>query len=276
MIANLLLLLGESAAGMAAATYARRLALAQGAAITSLAGIDLSFIETPMLGTIGAAAYHARMESGLRTRAEAAQATLTAAFAADCARDGIALRPLTFEGDPATEAAAAGATCDLMIAGHDVTFRGTGSERNSDTLGALLQATPRPVVVCPDAVPPEGAVLVAYDGSLPAMRALQLFVLLGCWQGRPVTVLSVEAEADAAARVADDAAAFLQLHGYQVTTRAVTSGVAPAEVISLQLAEGYELLVMGAYGRRGLKEFIFGSTTETLVGNPGTCLFLYH
>lgn len=276
MIRNLLLLLGESAAGTAAAAYARRLALAQGASITSLAGVDLSFIEAPMLGTIGAAAYHARMESGLRAQAEEAQGTLTAAFEADCARDGIAMRPLSFEGDPAAQAAATSATCDLVIAGHDVTFRGTGSERNSDTLSALLQATPRPVVVCPDAVPPEGAVLVAYDGSLPAMRALQLFVLTGCWQGRRVTVLSVDAEADAAARVAADAQAFLTLHGYEVTTKAVTSGVSPAEVIDLQLAEGYELLVMGAYGRRGLKEFIFGSTTETVLGSPPTCLFLYH
>jgi nucleotide-binding universal stress UspA family protein len=35
-------------------------------------------------------------------------------------------------------------------------------------------------------------------------------------------------------------------------------------------------LVMGAYGHRGFRERLFGSTTTQLVENPPCALFLYH
>lgn len=276
MMKSLLLLLGESAAGKVASAYARELARSAGASITSLAGVDLSFIEAPMLGTIGGAAYHARMESGLRAEAERVSVTLTEVFEKDCTREGITATQLAFKGEPYEQVTAASALCDLVVTGHDVTFRGTVSERNSDTLSDLLHAAPRPVLVCPDAAPAAGDVLVAYDGSLPAMRALQLFVLLGCWADRRITVLSVDAHAETAARLAADAETYLQRHGYAVTTRPVTSDVHPSDVIDLHVGDAFELLVMGAYGRRGVKEFIFGSTTETIVGTPKTCVLLYH
>lgn len=276
MMKSLLLLLGESPAGSVASAYARRLAGRVGASITSLAGVDLSFIEAPMLGTIGSASHHARMESGLRAEAERASRTLSKAFERDCTREGIPAAHLAFEGEPFAQVTAASALCDLVVAGNDVTFRGTGSERNSETLSHLLHVAPRPVLVCPDVAPAEGEVLVAYDGSVPAMRTLQLFVLIGCWAGRRITVVSVDARSGAAARLAADAQAYLSSHGYDVTTKPITSGVHPSEVIDLHVGGTFELLVMGAYGRRGLKEFIFGSTTETIVGRPKTCVFLYH
>lgn len=276
MMRNLLLLLGESPAGAVANAYARGLARRGDVSLTALAGIVLSYIEAPMLGTIGGAAYHARMESGLQTEAERASNTLTEAFARDCAREGIPAAQLAFKGDPFDQVTAASALCDLIVAGHDVTFRGTGSERNSDTLSQLLHAAPRPVLVCPDVAPAGGDVLVAYDGSLPAMRALQLFVLLGCWADRRITVVSVDTQSETAERLATDAQTYLSRHGYAVSTRPITSGAHPSEVIDSHVVDGFELLVMGAYGRRGLKEFIFGSTTQTVVGLPKTCIFLYH
>lgn len=276
MMRNLLLLLGESPAGTVANAYARELARRGGVSLTALAGIDRSYIEAPMLGTIGAAAYHARMESGLQSEAERASNTLTEAFARDCAREGIPAAQLAFKGDPFEQVTAASALCDLVVTGHDVTFRGTGSERNSDTLNQLLHAAPRPVLVCPDVAPAGGDVLVAYDGSLPAMRALQLFVLLGCWADRRITVVSVDTHGETAERLAADAQTYLSRHGYEVSIRPITSGAHPSEVIDRHVVDGCELLVMGAYGRRGLREFIFGSTTQTVVGLPKTCVFLYH
>lgn len=276
MMKNLLLLLGQSPSGAVASAYARRLAKSETTDITSLAGVDLSFIEAPMLGTIGGAAYHAQMESGLKAEAERASRALTKAFERDCASNGIIATKLAFEGDPFEQVTTASALCDLVVTGHDVTFRGTGSERNSDTLSQLLHAAPRPVLVCPDVAPGGWDVLVAYDGSLPAMRALQLFVLLGCWADRKISVVSVDAQGGTAERFAADAQTYLSRHGYEVSTKPIASGLHPSEVIDMHVVDGFELLVMGAYGRRGLKEFIFGSTTETILSLPKTCVFLYH
>ncbi|MFS8035994.1 universal stress protein [Xanthobacter sp. AM11] len=277
MMKSALLLLGESPSSIAAGAYARRLAGTLGVRLIGLAGIDLAFIEAPMPGAIGGAAYHAQMETGLRAQAETLRERLDAAFHRDCAAAGIVPECLSFAGDPFEQVTTASAGCDLVIAGHDVTFRGLVSEAHSDTLAQLLAATPRPILVCPEAIGPEGDVLLAYDGSLPSMRALQLFVLCGGWADRRVRVLSVDTALDAAERLARDAAAYLRLHGYAVEPCPVQSSESPAGVIQAQAAgEGVELLVMGAYGHRGLKEFLFGSTTQNIIGAPQSCIFIYH
>ncbi|MEP9350456.1 universal stress protein [Xanthobacter sp. KR7-225] len=277
MVKNVLLLLGESPSGLAARACARKLARAQDARITSLSGVDLAFIEAPMPGAIGGAAYHAQMETSLKTEAVAARRRAAETFAAECAGEGLAPIHVSFDGDPFEQVTAASATADLVITGHDVTFRGTGSEPHSDTLNRLLFTTPRPVLVCPDDLPPEGEVLVAYDGSLPAMRALQLFVLLGAWTGRRVQVVSVDTRLETARHLAERAAEFLKLHGYDAAARPLRSAEPAPEVLAAQAALGtVELLVMGAYGHRGLKELLFGSTTQSLVGAPSCCIFLYH
>lgn len=277
MMKHILLLLGESSSSAVASAHARRLARESGIGITALSGVDEIFIEAPMPGTIGGAAYRAQMEGGLKARAEKAQQQLTENFINDCTGDGIAPTTLSFHGDPVEAARAASAGCDLIVAGHDVTFRGLRSESTSDAVSHLLRTAPRPVLICPDHVPPEGDVLVAYDGSVPAMRALQLFVLIGSWSGRRVHVSSVDPDGDLAGRRAGMAASYLRLHGYEVDEHPIASTAPPAEVIEIQAAHSrIEVLVMGAYGHRGLKELLFGSTTQSIMGTPRSFVFLYH
>ena len=55
------------------------------------------------------------------------------------------------------------------------------------------------------------------------------------------------------------------------------SGADPAAVLRVQVADWkIGTLVMGAYGRRGLRTLLFGSTTNALVTTPPCALFLYH
>ena len=54
MLKRILVLLGETAASVNARDYAFRLAHKTGAELAGLAGIDLSFIEAPLPGAIGA------------------------------------------------------------------------------------------------------------------------------------------------------------------------------------------------------------------------------
>ncbi len=60
-------------------------------------------------------------------------------------------------------------------------------------------------------------------------------------------------------------------------TRTVVSRASPGEVI---LEEVWKLdpglLVMGAYGRRAWREFLFGSVTRTVLERNPVPLFLYH
>lgn len=144
-------------------------------------------------------------------------------------------------------------------------------------LGSLLQITPRPVIVCPDELSGAGGVLVAYDGSGPAMRALQMFTLLGMAKDKRICVTSVDASQELAARRTAGAESYLRSHGYDVEANPITSQVHPAEVIKVEIADRkVETLVMGTYGNRGFHELLFGSTTTELIENPPCALFVYH
>jgi nucleotide-binding universal stress UspA family protein len=70
---------------------------------------------------------------------------------------------------------------------------------------------------------------------------------------------------------------YLRGHGYEVDANPVASRVHPAEVLRIEIADQkIGTLVMGAYGHRGLRELMLGSTTSTLIENPPCALFVYH
>ena len=79
-----------------------------------------------------------------------------------------------------------------------------------------------------------------------------------------------------AERRVEGAAKYLRSHGLEVSVAPVTTSVHPAEVLRIQIAQcETATMVMGAYGNRGLREMLFGSTTNPIVENPPCPLFLY-
>ncbi len=98
---------------------------------------------------------------------------------------------LSFEGDPVETLYLAAEPRDLVVTGHDTAYYGNIREALPDMIAKLLMTSPRPMIVCPDEPPAGEGVLVAYDGSLPAMRALQLFALLGIAKKKRISVTSV-------------------------------------------------------------------------------------
>ena len=277
MLRRILLLLDETPSSVAARQYAFRLAQEMNAELAGLAGVDLSFIEAPMPGGLGTAAYQAKLEVQLRTQAEASRARLHQTYERECKEHGLAFEWLSFEGDAIAALYLATETRDLMITGHDTAFHGKVHDRLSELLGKLLLLTPRPLIVCADEVTAAREVLIAYDGSVPAMRAVQMCALFGLGRGRRIHVTSIDASQELAARRAAGAAGFLRSHGYDVEASPISSRVHPAEVLRIEVADRNSgTLVMGAYGHRGFHELLFGSTTAALVENPPCALFVYH
>jgi nucleotide-binding universal stress UspA family protein len=277
MLKRILVLLAETASSKAAQDYAFRLAKQSGAEVTGLAGIDLTFIEQRMPGRAGAAAFKARLEEQLKTQAEGARQRLHDSFEQECRDHNVTFEWLSFEGDPVGSLYLATESRDLLVSGHDTAFRGNVREPLSEMLSNLMQMTPRPLVVCPDDLPSGDEILVAYDGSVPAMRALQIFVLMGLGAGRRVQVTSIDEDQEMAARRASGAAGYLRSHGIEVSVDPIATSVHPGEVLKIEVPQrGIGMMVMGAYGHRGFREMLFGSTTADLTGNPPCCLFLYH
>jgi nucleotide-binding universal stress UspA family protein len=277
MLKRILVLLGETRASIAAREYAFRLAHDKNAELTGLAGVDLSYIEAPMLGGIGTSAYKARLEEQLKKQAEDACARLHNTYEKECKARNVPFEWLCFDGDPISTLYFATENCDLAVTGHDTAFQGNVHEPLAEMLAKLLLMTPRPVIVCGDEVPTGRDVLISYDGSVPAMRAVQIFTLLGLAAGRRVHVTSIDADKETATRRIGGAVSYLSSHGYETEANPIATRVHPAEVVRIEVADRkIGTLVMGAYGHRGFRERLFGSTTTQLVENPPCALFLYH
>lgn len=277
MLRCVLILLGETPSSEFARQYGLRLAQSTGANVAGFTGIDLTYIERSMPGAAGATAYIVRREEQLKKQASDIRERLHETFELECRAHNVPFEWLAFEGDPIEALYQATETRDLMITGHDTAFRGNIREQLSEVLAKLLLMSPRPVVICPAEPSTADQFLVAYDGSVPAMRSIQLFALLGIAKGKRIHVTSVDANQELAARRTGSAASYLRIHGYEVDANPIASRVHPADVLKIEIADRkIGTLVIGAYGHRGFREFLFGSTTTTLVENPPCALFLYH
>lgn len=141
----------------------------------------------------------------------------------------------------------------------------------------VVKDAPRPVIVAPATKCPDGPVLVAYDGSLQAARALAAFEATGLAEKGKVHLLSIGPVATLAAASAERALAFLRLHDVDAIPLVIDSSSPPATVILEQIGRlGAGLVVMGAYGQPILKEFVIGSASRTLLSESPVPLFLFH
>lgn len=278
MLKQILVLMGDTPSSKAARDYACQLGRTTGAGLTGIAGVDLAFIEAPMAGGIGTMAYKRELEQTLKSQAASLKTQLHDSFETECRDRGVEFSWLAFEGEPVPLLNEAAETRDLLVTGYDTAFRGGIREAHSETLSELCRLMPRPVMIAPEALSPHAAdILVAYDGSAASMRTLQMFALLGIGRGRRVHVVAIDYDEPRAVRHAAAAAAYLKAHDFETVAVPVASYGVPAEILRRQVVErNIGLLVMGAYGSRGWAEFLFGSTTRELTGNPPCMLFLYH
>src|SRR5690606_12744464 len=102
---------------------------------------------------------------------------------------------------------------DLIMLGATTRFEHPAQFWPDEILTTLVTKGSRPVVIAPPLMSTGENVVVAYDGSPQAAKALQLFVSLGLTQLGPVHVLGIDCNAKHGARTVDRAVEFLRLHG---------------------------------------------------------------
>jgi nucleotide-binding universal stress UspA family protein len=180
-------------------------------------------------------------------------------------------------GHPHQQILREGQQSDLILLGQHPRFHFETQKRDTDTIPKVIMNSPRPVVVVPDTLPSGEGVIVAYDCSPPAARALQAFVASGLAEGKDIHVVSVHPDAQAAQQHAERAVEYLHLHDIPAQSHAVATRKDPAQVL-LDGARQHRVgvLVMGAYGRSRLREFLRGSTTRSLLRESEVPLFVCH
>lgn len=131
-------------------------------------------------------------------------------------------------------------------------------------LERIVRASAKPVLVAARAFKPIDTILVAYDGGASAMRAVDHIARSPVYADLKVTVVSVGTATARAKKALQDAQALLRAAGLEAQTRMIP-GQPDAALGKLVEQDGFDMVVMGAYGHSRIRSLIIGSTTTEMV-----------
>lgn len=151
------------------------------------------------------------------------------------------------------------------------------------TISGVLFNSPIGMVLCDDFKSPAVAaktVFVAWNSGLPAARAVHLalpilkqadHVIIGIFDPKASEHLDGE-------EPGNDVATWLSRHDCKVSVNQYPSGGKEIGDLILRRSKeaGADLIVMGAYGRSKMMQWIFGGTTTTIIDSSNTPVLLAH
>ena len=156
--------------------------------------------------------------------------------------------------------------------------RGEAANFASGHLGSNLERIVRssrvPVFVAARAFKPIETVLLAYDGSASAKTAVERMGASALYKDLAITVLTIGQDQQKAKAMAEQAVARLKADGLDAKSR-VASGEAEEVIERIVREDGFDLLVMGAYGHSRIRSLIIGSTTTAMIRSVTSPVLLY-
>jgi nucleotide-binding universal stress UspA family protein len=283
MIRSILLPLADGPLVDTARDYAYWLARKDGSRIHGLAVIDIKSFEIPVMGTPDGFMPSvvtppiAESQSLLEEMTALAKERL-ARFAADCNARGIACSTETRTGIPGELIAREAVAHDIVVMSRSGYSRGTTSEARLDPLvPQVIRGSIRPVLVSGRPLEPQAGVrnvLVAYDGSGHASRALTVAAELAGRPGITCSLVTVATTEESGLSTLAPAEAYLRGHGVNPQKQVAIGSKASEMICELVSAAAADLLIMGAYGHRPVREILFGSTTERVLSHCSAAVIL--
>ena len=131
-------------------------------------------------------------------------------------------------------------------------------------LERIVRASHKPVFVASRAFRPVQKVLVAYDGGTSAMKAIDHIARSALFAGLQVTVATVGTPSAEVKKGLENAHAMLRAAGLEAGTT-IVEGQPETALGKLVEAEGFDMLVMGAYGHSRIRSLVIGSTTSEML-----------
>jgi nucleotide-binding universal stress UspA family protein len=277
MIRRILVAIDGTPASRVAQDLAIAIAKRQAAAVTGVGVVDRSWATAPQAVPIGGSAYKAHRDQVVLDELRHEVEAILGTFAEACRNAGILFSTVGVEGAPAQAIENEAEGCDLIVIGKDTNFHFEAEPDMTETVARLIRENARPVLVTSAVQPTGDKALVCYDGSVQASRAMHMFVLLGLAHDREVHLVSVAGTKEAAGARLASAEKLFAAHEIPVHLHGTAADADAAEII---LAEADALrpglLVMGAFGRTGLRELFLGSATRTLLRQCHTPMFIHH
>ncbi|MFN3531749.1 MAG: universal stress protein [Candidatus Brocadia sp.] len=280
MIKQILVPTDGSENSFTAADYAINIARLFNAGIKGLFVKDVKVLTGPLIHDIGTSiggmvpygTFNQTVREMMESQADAALNLIEG----KCSQVGIPFRREVREGVVSREIIKSADDCDLISMGK----MGAHAEWRDVFLGTnvefVVRQTHKPVLITPSEFKPFTKMLIAYDGSSFADKALQSGAEIAQPMKLPVTVVFVAGKKEEASETLSKAKAFLESYNLTIITVA-KEGVDHAKGI-LELCndedEKFDILVMGAYGHSRLQEMILGSTTVRVMRSTNCPILL--
>tara|TARA_R110002073_G_scaffold18564_18_gene68680 strand:- start:20592 stop:21446 length:855 start_codon:yes stop_codon:yes gene_type:complete len=131
-------------------------------------------------------------------------------------------------------------------------------------LERIARATHKPVFVASRAFRPISRVLIAFDGGVSSIRAVEHVAHSPLYAGLAVHVVTVGTPGGAVRTGLADAQALLKAAGFAVSA-GVIEGQPDKALGDFVDEQGFDMLVMGAYGHSRIRSLIIGSTTTEMI-----------
>ncbi len=155
--------------------------------------------------------------------------------------------------------------------------RGVAKALMGEIAAKVISHAPGKVLVVPRAAQIEYRnILVAVDGSIHAHAALVEAVAIAKRCGSKIIALSAirdESERQEHSKYANEAAERAKKEG--IEAEAITpTGRSFNTIVETAGGRGVDLIVMGTYGKTGLKKVLMGSATEKVIGHSGCAVLV--
>lgn len=156
------------------------------------------------------------------------------------------------------------ADADLIVIGK----RGEGADFDTLHLGSNLErvvrSTVKPVLVASRGFQSIKRVLIAFDGGPSSLKAVEFIAQSAHFNDLECHLLNVGSESTSIRRQIEGASATLESGGYRVSLEVLAGQ--PETIIANKVdRDGFDLVIMGAYGHSRIRNLIIGSTTTEMI-----------
>jgi nucleotide-binding universal stress UspA family protein len=251
--------------------WACRAARRHSAELTGMVVLDIPGIRDS-IGPVPLGGFHyaERLEKAREKKARDRIESLLAKFKEKCRKEGVAHRVTEHQGTPSEQIIKESIYYDAVMMGMRTCYKFGEDEGGCDSLEEILDHSITPVYGIPEkpALPElekeKMKVLIAFDGSHPAARALQRFAQLAVPSVMEVTLVKSDDDAKTAQFQLDQAEAFLRIHGLTLVHKeCITQHIIDA--MDQKYLDWAHLVVVGAHSKKGLFDFMLGSLSRFLV-----------
>lgn len=188
---------------------------------------------------------------------------ILAAFESRAKEAGVAFEPVLREGNVSEILAEEAQMSDLAAVGS----RGANAAHRRDLVGrhadALARRMPAPLLVAPAEYREFRSPLLAWDGSPKSRKALVLAAELAALLALEVRVVVASVDSEKGHALLAEAEEELRYRRVKVSS--VLRADHPDDAIFAEIADGADLVAMGAHGHGRVVELVLGSTTDRVL-----------